>query len=174
MKKEEKQKVIEEFIGIFTKPGVYLMDFKGLNVAEITELRSKLREAQVSMKVVKNTLAKRALQSVGVSGLDEYLVGPTSIVWSQADSITPARILLDFLKKRDRGAVKAALVDGSVFNQNKIEALSTLPTKHDLYAQTASALAAPMVKLARVLNAVPVKFVRTVDAVRDNREKAQA
>ena len=172
MNKEQKQQVVEEFIGIFDKPGVYLMDFKGLNVAEMTELRSMLRKANVSMRVVKNTLAKRALKRLdaGIDGLDSYLVGPTGVVWSQLphdeDSVTPARILLEFLKKYDKGTVKAGLVDGCVVTENEIKTISKLPTKQELYAQVASALNAPIVKLAQTLNAVPVKFVRTIDALR--------
>ena len=171
MKKEEKQRVVEEFIGVFGKPGVYLMDFKGLNVAEVTELRSMLRKANVSMRVVKNTLAKRALASVGIVGLDEYFVGPTSVIWSQEDSITPARILLDFIKKYNKGTVKAGLIDGAIFKEDTIETISKLPTKQELYAKTASVLLAPIAKLARVLNALPVKFVRTVDALMEQREQ---
>ena len=171
MKKEEKQQVVDEFIGVFGESGVYLMDFKGLNVAEITELRSLLREANVSMRVVKNTLAKRALEGAGVKGLDEFFVGPTSVVWSQEDAITPARVLLDFLKKCNKGVVKAGYVDGTVFGEQDVDKLSKLPTKKELYGQVASVLAAPMVKLARTMNALPVKLVRTVDALREKQEQ---
>ena len=130
-----------------------------------------LRKANVSMQVVKNTLAKRALASVGITGLDEYFIGPTSVIWSQEDSITPASILLDFVKKYNKGTVKAGLIDGTIFEEDAIAAISKLPTKHELYARTASALAAPITKLARVLNALPVKFVRTVDALREQKEQ---
>ena len=171
MRKEEKQKVVEEFIGIFDKPGVYLMDFKGLNVAEVTELRSKLREANVSMRVVKNTLAKRALDQVGIDGLNGYFTGPTSVVWSKEDSIAPARILLEYLKKFKKGSIKAGLVDGTVFGNDEIESISKLPTKQELYQQTASVLVAPIAKLARTLNSIPLKFVRTVVAVREKKEQ---
>ncbi len=171
MKKEEKQRVVEEFIGVFSKPGVYMMDFKGLNVAEVTELRSMLRKANVSMRVVKNTLAKRALANVGIVGCDEYFVGPTSVIWSQEDSITPARILLDFIKKYNKGTVKAGIIEGAIFREDAIAAISKLPTKQELYAKTASVLLAPIAKFARVLNALPVKFVRTVDALREQREQ---
>ena len=171
MRKEEKQQVVEEFIGIFDKPGVYLMDFKGLNVEEFTELRSKLREASVSMRVVKNTLAKRALEKAGIVGLDGYFTGPTSVVWSQEDSIVPARILLKYLKIYKKGSIKAGLVDGSIFCDNEIDTLSKFPTKHELYRKTASALVAPIAKLARTLNSVPLNFVRTVDALRKKKEQ---
>jgi len=169
MNREQKQQVVEDFVGIFGKPGIYLMDFKGFNVEEITELRSMLRNADISMRVVKNTLARRALKSAGIEGLDEYFIGPTSVVWSHIDDdlVTPARLLLEFLKKYKKGEVKAGFVDGSVVVGDEIKTLSKLPTKHELYGQIASALNAPMVKLARTLNALPVKFVRTVDALRE-------
>ncbi|MHB9031396.1 MAG: 50S ribosomal protein L10, partial [Candidatus Latescibacterota bacterium] len=132
-----------------------------------------LREANVSMKVVKNTLAKRALRGAGVENFDSYFIGPTGVVWSTEDSIIPARVLLDFLKKNDKvkAKVKAGLLDGSVVDGSQMEAVSKLPTKRELHAQVASALNAPIVKLARVLNAMPIKFVRTVDALREQRSE---
>ncbi len=171
MNRNEKDMVIEEFIGVFGLPGVYLMDFKGLNVAEITELRSKLRDSNISMRVVKNTLAKRALTGAGISGFDQFFTGPTGIIWSREDSITPARVLIEFLKKHEKATLKAGLVDGAVIPASQMDAVSKLPTKHELHAQVAGVLKAPIVKLARTLNAVPTTFVRTVDALR---EKVQA
>ncbi len=169
MNKEEKNTVVGEFVTVFGSPGVYLMDFKGLNVAEITELRKKLREARISMKVVKNTLAKRALREAGVENFDIFFSGPTGVIWSKEDSVIPARMLLEFLKNRPKGAIKAGLVDGSVVKAEQMEVVSKLPTKRELYARVASALNAPMVKLASVLNAVPTKLVRTVDALREKK-----
>jgi large subunit ribosomal protein L10 len=173
VEKQKKNIVIEEFVGVFSSPGVYLMDFKGMTVAQITELRSKLREAHVSMKVVKNTLAKRALRGAGVENFDSYFIGPTGVVWSTEDSIIPVRVLLDYLKKNDKvkATVKAGLLDGSVVDGSQMEAVSKLPTKRELHAQVAAALNAPIVKLARTLNAVPSKFVRTVDALREQRSE---
>ncbi|MBD3396700.1 MAG: 50S ribosomal protein L10 [Chitinivibrionales bacterium] len=174
LNKEQKVQVVEEFVGVFKEPGFYLMDFKGLNVEEITQLRDKLREANVSMKVVKNTLAKRALAEVGLTGIDEFFVGPTGIVWSSEDSVTPVKVLLDFLKDHDKGTVKAGMVDGILVKDADLERLSKMPSKQELYAQVASALNSPMVKFAQTLNAVPTKFVRTVDAVRAKREEEDA
>lgn len=176
MDREDKKKVVDEFVQIFSAPGVYLLDFMGLNVAEATELRRTLREKNVSMRVVKNTLLKRALQKAEVSGaevLNEYLKGPTSVVWSSEDSLAPARLLLSFIKKYDKGAMKAGLVDGMVVRKDEIEAISKLPGKQELYAQVATILNAPLVKLAQTVNALPLKFVRTVDAVREKREKEE-
>ena len=174
MTKDQKIQIIEEYIGFFDKPGVYLMDFKGLNVAEITELRKKLRSANVSMRVVKNTLANRALQQMGIEMLNGYVIGPTGVVWSPEDSTVPARVLLEFIKKYKKGTIKVGLIDGVLFKENEIEAISKLPTKNELYAIVASTLNAPIVKLARSLNAVPVKFVRTVDALREKKSEEES
>lgn len=176
MDKQQKNMVIDEFVGVFSSPGVYLMDFKGMTVAQITDLRSRLREANVSMKVVKNTLAKRALKGAGVENFDSYFIGPTGVVWSAEDSITPARVLLGFLKKNDKitATVKAGLIDGAVVDGSHMETVSKLPTKKELQAQVAVALNAPIIKFARVLSAMPTQFVRTVDALREKRSQEEA
>lgn len=167
MNKQEKNMVIEEFVGVFSSPGVYLMDFKGLNVSEITELRKKLREANISMRVVKNTLAIRALSGAGIKEFDRFFTGPTGVVWSKEDSIIPARLLLEFLKKHEKATLKAGLVDGMVVPASRMDAVSKLPTKRELRAQVASALNAPIIRLALVLNAMPIRFVRTIGALRE-------
>ena len=171
MNKEQKAQVIDEFVGIFGEPGVYLMDFKGLNVAEISELRSKLRAANVSMIVVKNTLAKRALKEAGIDGLNEFFIGPTGVVWSAEDSVMPARQLVEFFKEYKKGTLKAGLVDGAIVTDSDIEKISKLPNKHELYAKVAATLNAPLVKLAMALNALPLKFVRIIDALKEKQEK---
>lgn len=169
MKKEQKKQIVKEFVEIFSESGFYLMDYKGLNVAEITELRSKLREANISMRVVKNTLAKRALKQAGIDSLDSFFVGPTSVVWSEEDSITPIHVLSQFLKQYEKGTIKAGLIDGLLVKDSDIEKISKLPNKHGLYTNVASSLNAPIVKLARVLNAVPRKFIHIVEAVCDKK-----
>ncbi len=174
MEKEQKKTVVAEFVGVFASPGVYLMDFKGLTVAEMTEFRVKLRDANVSMKVVKNTLARRALKDAGIENFDSYFVGPTGVIWSSEDSVIPARVILDFLKRHDKASVKAGMLDGAVIDGSRIDAVSKLPTKRELQAQLAATLNAPIVKLARALNASPVKFVRTVDALREKRSEGEA
>ena len=167
MTRDEKIQIVQEYVGMFDKPGVYLMDFTGLNVAEITQLRSKLRAADVSMRVVKNTLAKRALKELGNDSLDNYFVGPVGVVYSAEDSAAPAKVLLDFLKDHEDIVVKAGFVDGKVVGETEIKAISKLPTKHELQTMVASTLNAPIVKLARVLNALPVKLARTVKALEE-------
>jgi len=167
MKREEKVNVVQEYVGIFESPGVYLMDFTGINVAEITGLRRKLRDGNVSMRVVKNTLAKRALGKIGNDGLDSFFVGPVGVVYSADDTVTPAKLLLDFLKEAQKGEVKAGLVDGVVVDVKEVEAISKLPTKKELHGLVASALNAPIVKMARSLNALPIKLAQTLQALAD-------
>jgi len=174
MKKEQKKQIVKEFVEIFSESGFYLMNFKGLNVSEITELRSMLRKANVSMRVVKNTLAKRALKHVGIESLDSFFVGPTGVIWSAEDSITPVRVLSQFLEKYEKGTIKAGLIDGSLVKDYEIERISKLPSKHELYTNVASSLNVPIVKLARVLTAVPKKFVRILDAVRNKKSSETA
>ncbi|MFC1490157.1 50S ribosomal protein L10 [Candidatus Latescibacterota bacterium] len=179
MNKEEKKQVVEDVVEIFSKSGFYLLDFKGFNVAEITELRNKLRDADVSMRVVKNTLAKRALEEVNSDesvreSFEKYFKGPTGLVWSKEDPIAPVRVLVDFLGDKKFGTIKAGMLDGMIVQEYDIEKISKLPSKQVLYAQVASALNAPIVKLARVLKAVPENFVRTLDAVREKKESDAA
>lgn len=174
MNKEQKKQIVKDFIEILSEPGFYLLDFKGLNVAEITELRSMLREAKVSMRVVKNTLAKRALEEAGIEKpevLKGIFTGPTSIVWSdEKDTVTPVRVLMEFLKKHKKGTVKAGLIDGLFVKDSDLVRISELPDKKVLYTMIASSLNAPIIKLARILNSVPQKFVSVVDALREKKE----
>ena len=173
MDRDQKVQVIEEYVGIFEKPGVYLMDFTGLNVAEMTELRRKLRSADVSMRVVKNTLAKRALKEMGNESLDSFFVGPVGVVYSAEDSVAPAKVLLEFMKKNEKGTIRVGLVDGKLVNDKEVEAISKLPSKFELQTMMATALNAPLVKLARILNALPVKFALTVKALGGKKSKEE-
>lgn len=174
MKKDQKVQIVEEYVGIFEKPGIYLMDFTGLNVAEITDLRRKLRESSVSMRVVKNTLAKRALKQLGNDSLDEYLVGPIGVAYSAEDAVAPAKILLDFRKSHDKMTIKVGYVDGKVVDEMAISAISKLPSKLELQAKLASVLNAPIVKLARTLNAAPVKLALTIKALEEKKSKEES
>ena len=171
MDKERKIQVVEEYVSIFEKPGIYLMEYQGMNVAEITELRVSLLKANVSMRVLRNSLAKRALKQVGIESLDSYFDGPVSVVWSQEDSIAPAREILKFIEEHNKGSIKVGLVDGSLITGKDIEAISKLPTKIELQVKLVSTLNAPLVNLAQVLNALPTKFARIIDTVREEKSK---
>ena len=174
MNKEQKIHIVEEYVSIFEKPGIYLMEYRGMNVAEITELRTSLRKANVSLRVLRNTLARRALKQAGIESLDSYFDGPVSVVWSKKDSVAPARELLKFIEEHKKGSIKVGLIDGLLVTGKDIEAISKLPTKFELQAKLALVLNAPLVNFARVLNAVPTKLVRIVDAVREKKSEEAA
>jgi large subunit ribosomal protein L10 len=135
-----------------------IVDYGGLTVAQDTELRESLRKEGVEYSVVKNTMVRRALDSVGLAELDSVLNGTSSLATSTDDPIVPIRVLSDFSKKMgDKFNIKAAFVEGKVLSAAEIEQLSTLSTKKDLYAQLVGTLMAPMANLAAVVNAIAEK-----------------
>ncbi|WP_284642738.1 50S ribosomal protein L10 [Paenibacillus silviterrae] len=132
-------------------------DYRGLNVAQVTELRKQLREAGVEFQVLKNTLVRRATAGAELSELDEYLSGPTAIAFSKDDIVTPAKILTDFAKKNDKLEVKAGVVEGRVVDYSQIKALADLPSREGLLSMLLSVLQAPMRNFALAVKAVAEK-----------------
>lgn len=132
-------------------------DYRGLNVAQVTELRKQLREAGVEFQVLKNTLVRRATANAELSELDEYLTGPTAIAFSKEDVVTPAKILADFAKKNDKLNIKAGVVEGKVVDYNQIKALAELPSREGLLSMLLSVLQAPVRNFALAVKAVSEK-----------------
>src|SRR2546425_11434843 len=151
-----------------------LTDFRGLNVHEIAQLRSKLREAGVEYKVVKNTLLQRAAQSVGVADLAPLLEGPTAIAVSRTDPSVPARILLEYIRQMRKLEIKGGLVEGLVLTAAQIKALADLPSRPQLLAVVLGSMAAPLTGLAAVLGALPRNLVYALDQIRKRQEQAAA
>ncbi|MEK8132692.1 50S ribosomal protein L10 [Paenibacillus filicis] len=132
-------------------------DYRGLNVAQVTELRKQLREAGVEFQVLKNTLVRRATAGAELTDLDTYLTGPTAIAFSKDDIITPAKILTNFAKKNDKLEVKAGVVEGKVVDFNQIKALAELPSREGLLSMLLSVLQAPVRNFALAVKAVADK-----------------
>jgi large subunit ribosomal protein L10 len=132
-------------------------DYRGLNVTQITELRKQLREAGIEFQVLKNSLARRATANAELSGLDEYLTGPTAIAFSKDDIVTPAKILTDFAKKNEKLSVKAGVVEGKVVGYDQIKALADLPSREGLLSMLLSVLQAPVRNFALAVKAVSEK-----------------
>lgn len=151
-----------------------LTDFRGLNVAELADLRRKLREAGVEYKVVKNTLLHRAAQSVGVADLAPLLEGPTAIAVSRTDPSVPARILLEYIRQMRKLEIKGGLVEGLVLTAAQIKVLADLPSRPQLLAATVRSMAAPLTGLAGVLSALPRNLVYALDQIRKRQEQAAA
>ncbi len=130
-----------------------LADYRGLTVEEDTELRNKLREANIEYKVVKNTLTRFAANEVGFEALDSILHGPTSLAISEDDPVAAAKILCEFAKKNDKLEIKAGFVDGRVIGVDEVKALAALPSKEVLIARMLGGMNAPISGFANVLNA---------------------
>lgn len=155
--REEKVQTVQEIAGKFRESkSAVLTDYRGLTVKQVTELRKLCREAGVDLKVYKNTLARRATAEVGVTGLDEYLTGPTAVAFAN-DEVTAAKILNDFAKKNDKLEIKAGVVDGTVMNEAQIKVLANLPSREGLLSMLLSVLQAPMRGFALAVKAVAEK-----------------
>jgi large subunit ribosomal protein L10 len=147
MATEDKARTVEELKQSFaTAKGVYFADFQGMDVATATKLRNKCRAAGVTFTVVKNTLARRAMDPKTAEALEPVLRGPTAIAVSAVDEIVPAKILSDFLKEFERPALKAGIVDGKVMGKAQVETLAKLPGREVLLARFAGGLKAPVGK----------------------------
>ncbi|MFD2115008.1 50S ribosomal protein L10 [Paenibacillus yanchengensis] len=132
-------------------------DYRGLNVAQVTELRKQLREAGVEFQVLKNSLVRRATEGAGLSDLNEVLTGPTAIAFSGEDAIAPAKILNDFAKKNEALKLKGGVVEGKVVDVSQIKALAELPSREGLLSMLLSVLQAPMRNFALAVKAVGEK-----------------
>lgn len=132
---------------------VVVVEYRGLSVADITELRKLLRDENVEMKVYKNTIAQRAVDNLGLSGLDEALTGPNALVFG-ADQVAPARVLAKFAKTHDKLILKSGIVDKAVVDEATIKTLANLPNKEGMLAKFASTLNAPVIKFALTIKAL--------------------
>jgi large subunit ribosomal protein L10 len=150
---EQKKQQVAELVEKLQKAtaGV-LVDYRGLTVEEDTQLRAKLREANVEYKVVKNTLVRFAANEVGFEALDPVLNGPTSIAISYDDPVAAAKVLSDFAKTNDKLEIKAGFVDGKIISVEEIKNLAKLPSREMLIAQVLGGLNAPIAGLAGVSN----------------------
>lgn len=153
--KEEKQLIIDDIAGrLKASKSTVLVDYRGLDVSQITDLRKNLREAGVDFKVYKNTLARRAIQAAELTELDEYLVGPTAIAFSAEDIIAPAKVLSAFAKANEDLEIKAGVIEGNLVSLDQIKEMASLPSREGLLSMLLSVLQAPARNFALVVKAV--------------------
>ena len=170
---EEKQAIVSEVTQVATDAhSAIAAEYRGLTVSELTELRSKAREQGVYLKVVKNTLAKRALEGTPYECMQDGLVGPLMLAFSQEDPGSAARLIKDFTNENDLLAVKMISIGGELFDASELKRLSTLPTKEQAISLVMAVMKAPIEKFVRTLNEPHAKLVRTFAAVRDHKQAA--
>ena len=133
---------------------VVLVDYRGLTVAQDTELRNQLRAAGITYKVCKNTMMKRAFEGTEFEGLGEYLEGPSAMAVSKDDATAPARIICKFAKTADKLEVKAGVVEGKVYDMSGIQALSTIPSREELLSKLLGSIQSPITNFARVIKQI--------------------
>ena len=167
MNRTDKEAIVSEVAEKVSRAtAMYFADFTGLTVEEETELRREFRKAGIEYRVVKNPLAKNALEQVaGYDRVYEKLVGPTGIAFSYSDVIVPARIIKKFNEKSGKLTLKAAVLEKQVFDGSQLEALSKLPSKKDLMAGIVGSLAAPVSGIVGAIGAVMRDLVNVIDAI---------
>lgn len=171
---EQKQAMVSEVSAKLTgAQAVIVAEYRGLDVERVTQLRSKARKSGVYLRVLKNTLARRAVQGTPFEKLSEQMVGPLMYGISE-DPVAGAKVLSEFAKENELFVIKAGAMPGSVMSAQDIKALAQLPSREQLIATLLGTMQAPVAKLVRTMNEVPGKFVRTLAALRDQKEKAAA
>ena len=155
---QEKQQVVAEISEkLRNYASTVITDYRGLSVADVTELRKQLREAGVEYKVLKNTLCRRATAEAEFTELDEHLTGPTAVAFSKEDAIAPAKILNDFAKNNEHLKIKGGIVEGKVVDLDQLKALANLPSREGLLSMLLSVLQAPVRNFALAVKAVADK-----------------
>ena len=170
---EIKKQIVAETKDRFDRAqSVVIVDYRGLNVGEITELRTQLRAAGVEMKVVKNTLVKRTAEALGITELNQYLEGPIAEVYSIQDPVSGPKILAEFAKKHKQLEIKAGVLENKVIDAEGVIALADLPSREVLLAQVLAGIQGPLSGMVNVLQGPLRKFVYAVEAVRKEKERA--
>ena len=151
---------------------VVLVDYRGLTVAQDTELRKQLRAAGIIYKVCKNTMMKRAFEGTDFAGLNEYLEGPSAIAISKDDATAPARIICDFAKTANKLEVKAGVCEGKVYDEAGVKELATVPTRDVLLGRLLGSMQSPIANFARVIKQIAEKDGEVVEAAAEVAEEA--
>jgi large subunit ribosomal protein L10 len=172
---KEKQAIVAEVNDTASKAlSAVVADYRGVSVAGLTNLRRQAREAGVYVRVIRNTLAKKAFEGTDFECLNEAMLGPNILAFSLEDPGAGARLFKDFAKTNDKFEIKVLSVGGIMLPATQIDALANLPTRDQALALLMSVMQAPVTKLVRTLNDVPAKVTRAVAAVRDQKQDEAA
>jgi len=171
---EQKQALVAEVSAEVAKAqAIVLAEYRSLSVGNMTDLRKKARSSGVYLRVLKNTLARRAVADTPFSGLSDKMVGPLAYGIS-ADPVAVAKVLHEFSRENDKLVIKGGAMPNVVMTPKQVGDLARMPSRQELLAMLLGTMQAPVAKLARTLNEVPGKFVRTLAAVHDQKQKTAA
>lgn len=166
---EEKKAVVAEVSAqVAEAQAIILAEYRGLEVGDLTQLRAQARKAGVYLRVLKNTLVRRAVDGTPFSGLANEMVGPLMFGIS-TDPVAAAKVLNDFARSNDKFVIKAGAMPNQVMDAKGVQALATMPSREELLAMLLGTMQAPIAKFVRTLNEVPTSFVRGLAAVRDQK-----
>jgi large subunit ribosomal protein L10 len=172
LNRKEKAVVIEEVAAqVAIAQSIIVAEYRGLDVAAVTALRKTARESGVFLRVLKNTLARRALVGTPFEGLSGHLTGPLIYAMSK-DPVGASKVLVSFGKDHEKLVVKAGALPNSTLDANGVKALATMPSREELLSTLLGTMQAPVAQFVRTLNEVPTKFVRGLAAVRDQKQAA--
>jgi len=168
---EEKKQIVQEIKEKVEKAqGIVLVDYRGLTVEEVTQLRRNYRKAGVEYKVYKNTLMRFAFKELGLEDFNEYLKGPSAIAFGYDDPVQPAKVTNDFAKEHEALEIKAGIVDGKIVSIEEIKALANLPSKEVLIAQVLGGFNAPIAGFVNVLQGTIRSLVYALNAIKEKQE----
>jgi len=165
---QKKAVVVEVSEQVSTAQAIIVAEYRGLQVGEMTVLRAQARKSGVYLRVLKNTLVRRAVEGTPFSGLANEMVGPL-VFGISSDPVSAAKVLSDFAKANDKFIIKAGAMPNQVMDVSGVQALASLPSRDELLAKLLGTMQAPVAKFVRTLNEVPTKFVRGLAAVRDQK-----
>jgi large subunit ribosomal protein L10 len=173
VKLENKKQIVEDLHGRFAKSSlVILTDFKGLDVASVSDLRRKLKQAGVDYKVAKNTLLARASENTPVAVLKDHFQGPGAVAISYEDPVAPAKILAKFADDSKKLEIRAGVLNGQLIDLNAVKQLAALPSREALLGQLLSVMVGVPTSVVRVLAEVPRSLLNVLNAMKDKKEAA--
>ncbi len=171
---EPQQAVVSEVTAqLASAQAVLLAEYRGLAVGQVTELRNRARQSGIYLRVLKNTLARRAVQGTPFEKLSDQMVGPLIYGITQ-DPVAGAKVLTQFAKENEKLIIKAGAMSNSLMSAQDVKTLATMPSRDELLARLLGTMQAPVANLVRTMNEVPGRFVRTLAAVNDQKEKSAA
>jgi len=171
---EQKKAVVAEISAHVAKAqAIVVAEYRGLGVGNMTDLRREARKSGVYLRVLKNTLARRAVSGTPFEKLSEKLTGPL-IYGISPDPVATAKVLNEFAKANDKLVIRAGAMPNAVITANEVKALASMPSREELLARLLGTMQAPIAQFVRTLNEIPSRFVRTLAAVRDQKQGAGA